>query len=160
MAEIDVFHQLHCLNSLRKGLIHNYQYYWGDRYGLDPPIMFSSHLNHCMDVLRQNIMCHADVEVITYDWRETQLHPFPNFGINKKCRDFNAVLEWQERTKLQDARRHWYAFKKPDDAVQLPPPAGLKALGKGTGWHKGDGFHLSVPTQRLENLPHGLECSE
>lgn len=65
MAEIDVFHQLHCLNALRKALVMNYDYYWGAKWGFEPPLMFTTHLEHCMDILRQNIMCHSDVDAIT-----------------------------------------------------------------------------------------------
>lgn len=43
--EIDTFHQLHCLNALRKGLVHNYDYYWG-QYGFIPKSNFERHLNH------------------------------------------------------------------------------------------------------------------
>jgi hypothetical protein len=47
--EIDVFHQLHCLNALRKGLIHNYDYYWGYEYGFVPKANFERHMNHVCD---------------------------------------------------------------------------------------------------------------
>ncbi|KAI0123270.1 hypothetical protein BJ170DRAFT_599237 [Xylariales sp. AK1849] len=44
LAEIDVFHQIHCLNALRKALVTNYDYYWGRRYGFEPPAMFETHM--------------------------------------------------------------------------------------------------------------------
>ncbi|KAH6662835.1 hypothetical protein B0J14DRAFT_452874, partial [Halenospora varia] len=96
MAEIDVFHQLHCLNSLRKTNILNYDYYWGSKYGYEPPVMFESHIDHCIDILRQSLMCHSDVEVATYNWRKTQHNPFPDLGVQKVCRDFDALMKWQE----------------------------------------------------------------
>lgn len=49
--EIDVFHQLHCLNAVRKGLIHNYDHYWGQRYGFVPPVNFERHMNHVRTTL-------------------------------------------------------------------------------------------------------------
>lgn len=50
--EPDVFHQLHCLNTIRKGLINNYDYYWGEMYGFVPPVNFERHLNHVRFVCR------------------------------------------------------------------------------------------------------------
>ncbi|OKL57462.1 hypothetical protein UA08_06936 [Talaromyces atroroseus] len=147
MVEIDAFHQIHCLNALRKGLITNYQYYWGDRYDLEPPVTFAMHLNHCMGALLENLMCHADVDTVTYNWRETQVSPFPDFAIRKQCRDFNAILEWQEKHKLKNGHDRWYAFEKPADAKQREVPPGLTELGEGTGRKNGQ------PVQRLDGLP-------
>ncbi|KAI0010444.1 hypothetical protein F4779DRAFT_639246 [Xylariaceae sp. FL0662B] len=67
-AALGVFHYLHCLNNLRK-VVH-----W-DYYG--PKIASSGgsqeafgkeHSDHCIDVLRQAVMCHANVQVNTAEW--------------------------------------------------------------------------------------------
>jgi hypothetical protein len=122
MAEIDVFHQLHCLNALRKTSILNYDYYWGSEWGYDPPVLFALHIDHCLDIPRQSIMCHADVEALTYNWRKTQHNPFPDTGVEKVCRDFDALLRCQEEVELKDEPAKWERMVRPADAVMLPLP--------------------------------------
>jgi len=152
MAEIDVFHQLHCLNSLRKTSIINYDYYWGKEWGLEPPVMFESHIDHCLDILRQNIMCHADVEFATYNWRKTQHNPFPDLGEVKVCRDFEALMKWQLEVELKDEPAKWLKMVKPADAVDLPMPPGLDKL-QATS-HASDGLML----KKLEGITRPDDC--
>lgn len=137
MVEIDAFHQIHCLNALRKASITNYDYYYGSRYGLEPPLMFQTHLGHCTDILLQNLMCHADVEVITHVWQEDQDWPFPDFGISKQCRDFESLLEWKEENEHKDMKEKYLGYAKPPHAVQLPREPGILDLGNGTGFKHG-----------------------
>ncbi|MCJ1225794.1 hypothetical protein MMC12_002443 [Toensbergia leucococca] len=146
MVEIEIFHQIHCLNALRKGLATNYDYYWGQKWGLDPPVMFSTHLNHCTDMLLQSLMCHADLDPITYVWREGQDKPFPDFGTWKVCRDFEAVLQWQERVQMPDLAEKWKGVVKPADARQMPAIPELHELGMGVG---GEGGNLTAPLPGL-----------
>ncbi|KAF4618055.1 hypothetical protein G7Y89_g14994 [Cudoniella acicularis] len=60
----------------------------------------------------QNIMCHADVEVATYNWRKTQHNPFPDLGVQKVCSDFDAVMKWQEEVELKDELEKWKKIVK------------------------------------------------
>lgn len=53
VAAEDTIHQLHCLNSLRTTLIHNYDYYWGQKWSFWPPLAVQAHMSHCLDILRQ-----------------------------------------------------------------------------------------------------------
>lgn len=55
--EPDVFHQIHCLNAIRKGLIHNYDYYWGQEWGFVPPVNFERHMNHVQCNSSSHFMC-------------------------------------------------------------------------------------------------------
>jgi hypothetical protein len=151
MAEVDVFHQIHCLNALRKALITNYEYYWGARYGLNPPVQFSFHLDHCTNILLQNLMCHADMDAVIYNWRESEEIPYPDFGVYKKCRDFDALLRWREEAMMEDQHERFMAMEKPADAIQLPAPDGLELiLNETTGWRYGN------PTAPLTGLP--VQC--
>lgn len=75
------------------------------------------HLDHCIDMLRQKIMCDADISVITYNWYDDSDYPIAKFDTQHKCRDFNALQDWarERRAKTSDGRVY-----KPDDAVILP----------------------------------------
>ncbi|RYC65472.1 hypothetical protein CHU98_g744 [Xylaria longipes] len=82
----DASKSIHCLNVLRKGLVTNYDYNWGQRWGFEPPIDFKTHLRHCTSLLLQSLICHADVEIIMHEGNEEQPWPFPDFGVAKQCR--------------------------------------------------------------------------
>ncbi|KAI0480009.1 hypothetical protein F4859DRAFT_478102 [Xylaria cf. heliscus] len=151
LGQIDVFHQIHCLNMLRQGLVTNYNYYYGKKYGLSPPLQFGMHLNHCLGTVLENLMCHADVDIVTFNWRESQNDPFPDFAVRKQCRDFEAVVELQRKKKLNNAIERWLALEKPADAKQREIPPGLADIDPlGTGEIDG------VRVLRLEDVPR--EC--
>ncbi|KAF5019107.1 hypothetical protein F66182_8876 [Fusarium sp. NRRL 66182] len=59
LATLDVFHTLHCINKVRKS-------YYSDYYHDPNPIADQqAHFDHCIDLLRQVIMCHGDVSLHT-----------------------------------------------------------------------------------------------
>ena len=89
MAELNVYHQLHCLKVLRQALDPEY-------YDL-PPQHKSEHLDHCLDNLRQLVMCKADVSLQTYDWLDNNPRPFANFVIEHDCYNFDAIDDWAEQ---------------------------------------------------------------
>jgi hypothetical protein len=82
--------------------------------------------DHCIEILRQIVMCHADVGVITYDWVDTFIDPFPDLNIYKKCRNPNRVIEWINRNTLHIDKDHLQRLGNevplamPPDATQLP----------------------------------------
>ncbi|QGA15017.1 hypothetical protein EYB26_002673 [Talaromyces marneffei] len=86
-AGLAVFHQLHCLDNIRRG-------YWlhaDDRRRDSPHHITPAHIRHCIDYLRQSLMCHADTNIEPID--ET-LQGVRGFGVEHKCRDFDTVRDW------------------------------------------------------------------
>lgn len=57
----DVLHSLHCLNSIRKHL--DMEYYAGSI--TLPPEYRRIHIDHCVDHLRQALLCHGDLTPVT-----------------------------------------------------------------------------------------------
>ena len=45
-------------------------------------------------------MCSANVDVYTHFWTNTNDNTFSDFNINRQCRDFDAILNWQEKTSV------------------------------------------------------------
>ncbi|MCJ1308347.1 hypothetical protein MMC25_002000 [Agyrium rufum] len=92
IAGIEVFHQLHCVNMLRQATYMDYYLPrnpdWRDRETL------RYHLDHCLDMLRQKLMCDPDVGMVTYVWAKGWKQPFPDFSTVHKCRPYAKVLEW------------------------------------------------------------------
>ncbi|KAI1313546.1 hypothetical protein F5Y03DRAFT_405131 [Xylaria venustula] len=94
VGDLDVFHQLHCLNTLR-------QYAYADYYNLtaidasDENSLTAVHVNHCVDILFQEIQCSGNVGFITSGWVENQRYPQPDMSINRKCIVFENVVAWR-----------------------------------------------------------------
>ncbi|KAK2607952.1 hypothetical protein N8I77_006591 [Diaporthe amygdali] len=94
-STFSVFHLLHCLNGIRQG-------YWavhdiaaaGDtplKDG-DLPMMISPpHIRHCIDLLRQSLMCNADLTVEVKDDEAGGVH---GFGTEHQCVDWDSLLSW------------------------------------------------------------------
>ncbi|KAJ5279202.1 hypothetical protein N7478_004574 [Penicillium angulare] len=99
IVSIDVFHQLHCLNLLRQGL---YPDYYTKH---DPEPEYTIHRNHCLDHIRQALMCHVDVTPIPVIWAEKEGRPYNDFQVEHTCRNFGKVKEW---AKARSAKGHEY----------------------------------------------------
>lgn len=117
VAEVDVLHTIHCLNAIRRDV--HWKHYFGDVYpdGEFPPL-HKVHTDHCIHVVLQNLMCGATADLVTEPWVEGQITPFPDFSVNKKCRDFGAILRWHEETAIRDTERY-SKMRPPPDHVPL-----------------------------------------
>jgi hypothetical protein len=116
-VQIDVFHQLHCLNAIRK------QMYFGHYYAADfpdgkPDEMHWMHQRHCLHMVMQSLTCNANVDIVPHRWVERDEVPFAQFGIERKCRNFEALREWNRENALKDVRKVW-----PHDKKKMPANA-------------------------------------
>ncbi|KAF4634746.1 hypothetical protein G7Y89_g3357 [Cudoniella acicularis] len=93
-ATVEVYHQLHCLDITRK-------FIWRDHYQhvdtfQDPPEMVWEHVDHCIDLLRQVLMCNSEVGLIFYtDVGNKQ--PVARVSTTHMCRNFSEITEWVNR---------------------------------------------------------------
>ena len=95
IGRLDVFHQIHCLDALRREIY--FDHYYGGKFINDIPTpSHQAHLGHCLEIVLQALMCSASVEPIVHYWVDIQQVPFPNFNDKHICRDFDAILNWQE----------------------------------------------------------------
>ncbi|KAG5912832.1 hypothetical protein E4U53_005132 [Claviceps sorghi] len=107
VAQIEVFHQIHCLNELRKEMY--YDYY----YQTPPDELHRSHKSHCLHMLLQSLMCTADVGVVTHNWVHNEHVPepktrlMPDFNVVKKCADFDGLLAWARGAAVQDLKHRF-----------------------------------------------------
>lgn len=88
-----VFHQLHCLNAVRKALWPG-RYNWSmtDAYGR---VIFDAwnHIDHCIEVLRRSITCQSDLTSLSYDWIEGSQLVAHEESLHT-CRNFDLISEW------------------------------------------------------------------
>ena len=53
-AELDIYHKVHCLNTLRKAI--HFDYYYGDRFPDGKPSeLHTTHVTHCLYILLQSL---------------------------------------------------------------------------------------------------------
>ena len=126
-AQIDVFHQIHCLNMLRKGIFSEYYYYDQDGTADSVSEEFRrTHQMHCIHMLLQTLMCSADVGIITHNWvhneklNDPKTRPFPDFNVVKKCRDFDALLGWVREKGVKDVHARFSKLMYPTGAPIVP----------------------------------------
>lgn len=95
MGAFEVFHGLHCLNMLRQASYMDH-YLPKKKEWRDDPETLRFHLDHCIDMLRQKLMCEPDLGMVTYVWTKGFKQVFPDFNVIHKCRPYSKVLDWAE----------------------------------------------------------------
>ncbi|ROW05056.1 hypothetical protein VSDG_00637 [Cytospora chrysosperma] len=88
-GQLSAYHHLHCLSMLRKVL-------WHDMYNVSIPDL-RSHADHCINDIRQSLMCHADLSVVTFWWHPEMRKPMPNFHIDQTCVNWDALDAWASK---------------------------------------------------------------
>lgn len=102
---ISVFHQLHCLNTLRKAV--NAATTNPDAFYYITP-QLSSHWATCFDYLRQVLMCNSDITQESLkkskdgDADGTVLTTVDGWGTTRQCRNFGDVHKWTEMHRATD----------------------------------------------------------
>ncbi|PYH93061.1 hypothetical protein BO71DRAFT_283100, partial [Aspergillus ellipticus CBS 707.79] len=97
VAQFEAVHQIHCLNTLWED--HQVQKY-PERFSeylavtAQFPEAVEEHYEHCVDMLRQKLMCNPDMNFVTWDWVEGIDGPWANFNTPHVCQDYDALLEW------------------------------------------------------------------
>lgn len=84
---VAAYHQIHCLTVIRAAL-----YHFSENMTQTVPL---AHTLHCLDSLRQEVMCHADDDLLYTDDGKI-------FGDGqvRQCRDWDGLREWTERNKI------------------------------------------------------------
>lgn len=84
------------------------------------PALSVAHRSHCTGVLLDALTCQPSLNMLTFNWMETQENPFPDFGINRKCVDHSKILEWQDKMGIREDLVENGKIEKPKDAKVLP----------------------------------------
>ncbi|KAJ7042689.1 hypothetical protein C8F04DRAFT_1076762 [Mycena alexandri] len=84
---LDVFHELHCLDEIRKAM--HPDYYPHTTEGIN-----TNHMRHCISSLRQSIMCTADISTIVWQWSERSQAAKERADVLHTCRNFEKIQEW------------------------------------------------------------------
>ena len=49
---------------------------------------------HCIEILRQSVMCRGDTTLITFRWGHTVKLPQPDFTLEHTCVDWDSLMGW------------------------------------------------------------------
>jgi len=94
---LGVFHQLHCLDIVRKAL-------WPIRYGPQSDFLGFGHtdpidfVDQCLNVLREHIICNADTTPNVFQWSEKMI--IPHFDTVHVCRNWDSISDWARERKI------------------------------------------------------------
>ncbi|CAG9986681.1 unnamed protein product [Clonostachys byssicola] len=99
LVNVEGMHHLHCLNLLRKSLYFNYDHYKNlghHAFKNEEPIL-RRHVTHCLDTIRQVLMCNVDTGVLGQVWANPN-NPtaFPDFNTKHVCKNYEGVRKWAE----------------------------------------------------------------
>ncbi|KAL8376467.1 hypothetical protein RB595_007522 [Gaeumannomyces hyphopodioides] len=118
-VNVEGLHHLHCLNLVRKGLYYNVQYYknLGTHAFLNDERILQLHISHCLDTIRQALMCNADTGLLGQVWYNPRnVTPFPDFNTKHRCKNFDAIREWAKG--IQAPPQH----ELPRGYLRMPDP--------------------------------------
>lgn len=115
-VQIDVFHQIHCLNAVRKQMY--YQHYYAHEFPEGPDEVHWMHQRHCLHMVLQSLMCNANVDIVPHRWVERDNKPFAQFSIQRQCRNFDNLRTWNTENAVKNVRDSW-----PHDKKSMPPDA-------------------------------------
>ncbi|KAI1101411.1 hypothetical protein F4804DRAFT_316059 [Jackrogersella minutella] len=115
---IEVFHHMHCLNIIRQYTYKEYYFQPENKPNsfTDPEHIIRAHIDHCIEMLRETLLCQGDVGIITYNW----VKPwgiYPDFSTEHKCRKLDKIMDWADKHALP------VEDPEPDaETVYLPGP--------------------------------------
>ncbi|KAK4444363.1 hypothetical protein QBC34DRAFT_475069 [Podospora aff. communis PSN243] len=86
---LDVFHTLHCLDNIRR-------LFYPEYYALDPENHEAHvrHRGHCIDQIRQYIMCAGDMTAYGTRWFENPGRNYADSDVVHTCRNFDKLRGW------------------------------------------------------------------
>ncbi|KAJ5087522.1 hypothetical protein N7456_011138 [Penicillium angulare] len=96
IGELAVSHQLHCLNRLRQGLSLEYykNVYGPEEFEEEDGTLGWGHISHCLESVRQALVCASDVSVIPWTWDSRNQRAAAYADNVHSCRDFDKIKSW------------------------------------------------------------------
>ncbi|KAI0189057.1 hypothetical protein F4808DRAFT_454100 [Astrocystis sublimbata] len=97
LGYLEAHHMLHCVKRI-------YQFRHQGAYPeLKGGDTFSSmHIDHCLEVLREGIMCNADISMNTFFWKDPRTIKGDRSGA-RKCTNWDRIQDWADNRRVQYA---------------------------------------------------------
>jgi hypothetical protein len=71
-------------------------------------LMGIEHIDHCIDTIRQSLMCAVDVTPLPFVWVERDQRVKEVAAVIHTCRDFDAIKDWAQEHHIKkfDRTKH------------------------------------------------------
>ena len=79
-------------------------------------------LEHCIELMRQNLMYNAGLNIIPHHWIKQSLDPFANLNTWLECRDIGAVEKRIEEDAISEVEGEWSLPGTEGDTPLGEPP--------------------------------------
>lgn len=101
---ITVFHQLHCLNALRKAIY--LKRYNSSIVDTEGKVDYGQwhHVDHCVELLRTALLCHPDLTARTFRWHESAGSQILHYWTTHTCQNFDPIMEWASAHTVPEVR--------------------------------------------------------
>ena len=93
VAQLGVFHALHCLKMIRHFIYKDHYLANATEHAI---WKMGVHVDHCVEYIRENLMCHPDISFVTHRWITTNegLRPSNKDQSPHECVNWDALNEW------------------------------------------------------------------
>jgi hypothetical protein len=89
-------------------------------YFYEPTYKLTSPIAHCLDIVRQRLMCIVDTDVFGAVWVNlTSPRPFVDFNTQHVCKNFEAIRDWAERNQESGGRLPSNYWDPPSEGVYI-----------------------------------------
>ncbi|KAJ5279203.1 hypothetical protein N7478_004575 [Penicillium angulare] len=79
------------------------------------------HVEHCLDYVRQAIMCNSDLTPVPLTWYESAQTFGPDFRTTHTCRDFEGLLQWSLMRTSKSLKEKGSGMEHTDiDSLKMP----------------------------------------
>ncbi|MCJ1414132.1 hypothetical protein MMC32_000457 [Xylographa parallela] len=90
-GSLTVFHQLHCVYRLHQAIYP--KFYWPNMTE-EEAFLNLGHSEHCLDVIRQSLLCNADTSIMTMGWGTYQSAPLADTSNVHECVNWDSITRW------------------------------------------------------------------
>ena len=84
--------------------------YTNETFDRKDELMGMDHLEHCVDAIRQSLMCASDITPNTWTWVEADHEAKAVANVAHTCRDFEQIREWAKRNHAKHFDQHTYVY--------------------------------------------------
>ncbi|KAI1759590.1 hypothetical protein GGR53DRAFT_527080 [Hypoxylon sp. FL1150] len=95
LAQLGVYHELHCLKKIKHWIYRSYYYGNTSAINLEEE---EAHIEHCLEWLRVAALCRGDTTLTTFRWGgEKGQYLETEYPIPRACVNGEKILEWSEK---------------------------------------------------------------
>jgi len=99
-----VMHQLHCVGNLKHAVV--------EFENSGTSTVPFEHMHHCVEILRQAIMCHGDLTLERPDFEGPAYRDASGWGNVHFCRDWTRILDWVSENEIHFTQKGWIRHEK------------------------------------------------